>query len=181
MKWSVRRTLFTVVFGLAISACQALADEMPPIPATDEKAAGCPLHFDSDTVCLPRTCLFVGRYNGSCGEPAVAVFAGDGQYLVVGLAFSQTGAPTYLAGSVASQTSATLAAWQPSLDVPAARMEPGSATLEQGGQVLRVQLDQAPFQIDGCQFGEFVGQFVQMIDAEQGIPAPPRQQMALAD
>ena len=102
---------------------------MPPqILAVDDPARACPLRFDADTICLPATCLFVGRYNGDCGEPAVAVFAGDGRHLVVGFAFSQTGAPTYLAGNVASQTAATPAAWQPTLEEPATRMLPGSAS-----------------------------------------------------
>jgi hypothetical protein len=141
----------------------------PPIRAADDAARGCPLRFDADTICLPETCLFVGRYNGSCGDRAVAIFAGNGEHLVVGFAFSQTGAPTYFAGTVASQTAATLAAWQPTLDDPATRMLPGSATLEEDGEVLRVRLTGAPFQVDGCEFGEFVGRFVQMIEGDQGI------------
>jgi hypothetical protein len=126
----------------------------PPINAADDAPRSCPLRFDADTICLPQTCLFVGRYNGTCGESAVAIFAGNGQHLVVGFAFSQTGAPTYFAGNVASQTKATLAAWQPTLEDPATRMLPGSATLEEGGQVLRVRLTGAPFQVDGCEFGD---------------------------
>lgn len=140
-----------------------------PLRASDDAPGGCPLRFDANTIRLPETCLFVGRYNGSCGKPAVAVFAGDGQHVVVGFAFSQTGAPTYFAGNVASQTAATLAAWQPTLEDPATRMLPGSATLEEGGEVLRVRLTGAPFQVDGCEFGEFVGRFVEMIDADQGV------------
>lgn len=143
----------------------------PPISASDDIPHACPLRFDANTICLPETCLFVGRYNGECGEPAVAIFAGNGQHLVVGFAFSQTGAPTYFAGNVASQTAATLAAWQPTLEDPATRMLPGSATLEEGGEVLRVRLTGAPFQVDGCEFGEFVGRFVQMIDADEGVPS----------
>lgn len=141
----------------------------PPISAFDDVPRGCPLRFDANTICLPKTCLFVGRYNGKCGAPAVAIFAGNGQHLVVGFAFSQTSAPTYFAGNVASQTAATLAAWQPTLEDPATRMLPGSATLEEGGEVLRVRLTGAPFQVDGCEFGEFVGRFVEMIDADQGV------------
>ena len=143
-------------------------------------ATGCPLRFDANTICLPSTCLFVGRYNGSCGESAVAVFAGNGEHLVVGFSFAQTGTPTYLAGYVDSGTAATLAAWQPTLEEPASSMRPGSVTLERSGTLLRVRLRDAPFSIDGCKFGEFVGEFVEMVDAGEDVPdAGPIQGVSL--
>src|SRR5262245_46789658 len=78
-------------------------------------AAGCPLRFDQHSVGLPHTCLFVGRYNGSCGGQALAIFAGNGKTVAVGLAFSSTGPTTYFAGDVVSRTEANLVIWQRSL------------------------------------------------------------------
>jgi hypothetical protein len=169
MTSKARRLLSRARRGGATALLVLFAIVPPPISAVDDPPRACPLRFNADTICLPQTCLFVGRYNGQCGEPAVAVFAGDGRHLVVGFAFSQTGAPTYFAGNVASQTAATLAAWQPTLEAPATRMLPGSAALEEGGEVLRVRLPGAPFQVDGCDFGEFVGRFVEMIDGGQTV------------
>ena len=136
----------------------------------DEVTQGCPLRFDRHTVGLPKTCLFVGRYNGSCGQPAVAVFAGNGDTVVVGMAFDQTSDPTYFAGDVVSATKGSLAVWQPSPNIPAASSVAGSVTLEETGNLLRVSVDKAPFRVEGCQFGEFVGHFVEMVEAAPELP-----------
>jgi hypothetical protein len=95
----------------------------------------------------------------------VAVFAGNGETVVVGLAFSQTGPTTYFAGDVVSETEASLAIWQRSLQMLAASPVSGRLSLAAGGQELRVQLAGTPFTIDGCRFGEYVGHFVEMVDA----------------
>ena len=136
----------------------------------DDSVQGCPLRFDRHTVGLPKTCLFVGHYNGSCGEPAVAVFAGNGDTVVVGMAFDQSSDPTYFAGDVVSATKGSLAVWQPSPKIPAASAVAGSVTLEETGNLLRVSVDKAPFRVEGCQFGEFVGHFVEMVDAAPDLP-----------
>lgn len=132
--------------------------------------AKCPLRFDAHTVGLPKTCLFVGRYNSSCGQSAIAIFAGNGDTVVVGLAFDRSGSTTYLAGDVQSHTSANLAVWQKSPQVLAASSVSGAMTLEDGGKVLRVRMAESPFRIDGCEFGEFVGRFVEMVDAGDALP-----------
>jgi hypothetical protein len=136
--------------------------------AADQPAA-CPLRFDARTVGLPKTCLFVGQYNGSCGQSALAIFAGNGDTLVVGFAFSQAGATTYFGGDVDSNTSATLAVWQTSMPVPSASSVSGTVTLENQGQLLRVRMADSPFQVDGCEFGEYVGRFLEMVDAGESI------------
>ena len=140
-------------------------------PAEQESPrGGCPLRFDERSVGLPRTCLFVGRY-GSCGGPALAVFAGNGATVAVGLAFSQTGPTTYFAGDVESATEANLAVWQHSLQVLSANQVTGRLSLTPDGRELRLQLASAPFQVAGCRFGDFVGRFVDMVDAgDDAVP-----------
>ena len=163
---------------LRIGATLALA--MGAVLFAVEKQAGravgavdpvkCPLRFDAQTVGLPKTCLFVGRYNNSCGQSALAIFAGNGDTVVVGLAFDRSGSTTYLAGDVQTHTSANLALWQKSPDVLAASSVSGAMTLEDGGKLLRVRMGESPFRIDGCEFGEFVGRFVEMVDAGDALP-----------
>jgi hypothetical protein len=132
--------------------------------------SACPLRFDERTVGRPQTCLFVGRYSGSCGGPALAVFAGNGATVAVGLAFSQSGSTTYFAGDVASKTEANLVIWQRSLQMLAASHVSGLLTLEDDGHQLRVRLASAPFTVGGCRFGEYVGHFVDMVDAGDALP-----------
>lgn len=150
-----------VVFAMETQAGRAVGAEDP---------AECPLRFDAHTVGLPKTCLFVGRYNSSCGQSAVAIFAGNGDTVVVGLAFDRSGSTTYLAGDVQSHTSANLAVWQKSPQVLAVSSVSGAMTLEDGGKVLRVRLAESPFRVEGCEFGEFVGRFVEMVDAGDALP-----------
>jgi hypothetical protein len=114
--------------------------------------------------------MFVGRYNDSCGQPAIAIFAGNGATLAVGLAFGAEASTTFFAGDVVSDTQATLAVWQHSLQMLAASTVSGNVTLEEGGNLLRVKLASAPFQVNGCRFGEFVGRFVEMVDAPEAVP-----------
>lgn len=129
------------------------------------------MRLDQPSVGLPRTCLFVGRYNGSCGAPALAVFAGNGETVVVGLAFSQTGPTTYFAGDVVSDTEASLAIWQRSLQMLAASQVSGRLSLSDDGHELHLQLAGTPFTVDGCRFGDYVGRFVEMVDAGEDAPS----------
>ncbi len=134
-------------------------------------AAGsaCPLRFDGDTVGLPSTCVFIGRYNGSCGGSALAVFAGDGQAMVVGVLVDESGPVLYLPGQVLSETDAKIVRWRPDLQLSSSARE-GSASLEDGGRTLRVRMPTAPIQVDGCPFTEFVGRFTQMTPSGSPVP-----------
>ena len=156
-------TLFATVLGAEQKAGRA--------SATGDAETGCPLRFDAQTVGLPKTCLFVGRYNGTCGQSAIAIFAGNGDTLVVGFAFDRTGSTgtTYFGGDVQSNTNASLAVWQQSLPAEAANTVSGSVTLEDDGELLRVRVAESPFEVDGCRFGEYVGRFVEMVDAGDAI------------
>jgi hypothetical protein len=133
-------------------------------PAPKEPATRCPLRFDANTVGLPTTCLFVGRYNSSCGQKAVAVFAGDGRAMVLGVALSQTSPVVYLPARALSGTHGIIVRWRPDLHLDTADPE-GSVSLEGDGQTLRVRMPAPAISIDGCAFSEFVGQFVDMVGA----------------
>jgi hypothetical protein len=165
--FSIRTALAT---GVALMATLLASGRQPEVAAGASQPAACPLRFDAKTVGLPKTCLFLGHYNGSCGKSALAIFAGNGDTLVVGFAFSREGATTYFGGDVDSTTSATLAVWQKSQPMLAASSVSGKVTLENQGQLLRVRMADSPFQVDGCEFGEFVGRFVDMVDAGESTP-----------
>jgi hypothetical protein len=126
------------------------------------------LRFDANTVGLPTTCLFVGRYNSSCGQKAVAVFAGDGRAMVLGVALSQTSPVVYLPARTLSGTHGVIVRWRPDLHLDTADPE-GSVSLEGDGQTLRVRMPAPAISIDGGAFSEFVGHFVDMVGA---APAP---------
>jgi len=169
----------TSMYGAGIAAVMMSLAALPFPPAVwasdmgGGHGTGCPLRFDERTVGRPQACLFVGHYNQACGGRALAVFAGNGKTVSVGLAFSQGGSTTYFAGDVASKTEASLVIWQRSLEMLAASYVSGQMTLEDDGRQLRVQLASAPFQVGGCRFGEYVGHFVDMVDALPDDTLPP--------
>lgn len=175
----LKHALKIAAASLVILAASPFAPGGQPANASDTAERdddGCPLRFDRHTVGLPRTCMFVGRYSDSCGEPAIAIFAGNGETVAVGLAFGAESSTTYFAGDVVSDTQAALAVWQRSLQQLAASTVAGSVTLEESGNLLRVKVAAPPFQVNGCRFGEFVGRFVEMVDAPDAVPdrAPQR-------
>ena len=131
---------------------------------------GCPLRFDAVTVGMPRTCLFVGRYNPDCGGEAVAVFAGDGKSVVVGLTLAEAKPVVYLPGRVESGTEGTVVRWRPDLQLREAEGA-GRLTLERDGETLRVRLIGQALQVGACPLREFVGRFVTMVDATGGTSA----------
>jgi hypothetical protein len=133
--------------------------------------AACPLRFDGDTIGLPATCLFVGRYNDSCGQNAVAVFAGDGRAMVVGIAVGQTTPVVYLPGQVLSGTRGKIVRWRPDLHLSTADPE-GSVSLENDGRTLHVRMPTGTFHVDGCPFSDFVGRFIDMIAAPEDARPP---------
>lgn len=135
------------------------------------RTARCPLRFDADTIGLPRTCLFVGRYNDSCGHKALAVFAGDGRTMVVGVTLSQTSPVVYLPAQALSGTNGIIVRWRPDLQLDTAAPE-GSVSLEDEGQTLRVRMPRPAIDVDGCAFSDFVGHFVDMIGATTDAPPP---------
>jgi hypothetical protein len=128
---------------------------------------GCPLRFDQMTTGLPKACLFVGRYNQECGHEAMAMFAGDGTALVVGVSVGPATPTLFLPAQVLSPTEGKLVAWKQDLELRTASGA-GQVVLENGGRQLRI-LPQGVLETSGCSFAEYVGQFVGMV-----TPGPPR-------
>lgn len=142
----------TLVLALVLSAAWS-----PRARAIEDTT--CPLRFDTQTTGLPIACLFVGTVS-SCDEPIVAVFGGDGEMLVVGLAAGDR-EPRYIAGSVLSETEATLLDWHSDEALESV----GSARLENDGRQLRIRLDSA-IQLDmHCPADEQVIEFAAMVDS----------------
>jgi len=132
-------------------------------------AEGCPLRFDQLTTGLSQACMFVGRYNDTCGQKAVAIFAGDGVAMVVALAVGPDHPKLYLPAEVLSSTEGKLVRWRPDLELKTAASA-GSVVLAPDGRSLRVavpaQVQQATAQAGGCAFAEYVGEFVGMASAD---------------
>jgi hypothetical protein len=117
----------SAVTQLAMLAILGVAS---PVRAEPLPHPGCPLRFDGESVGWSSTCLFVGRYNDSCGGNAVAVFASDGHAMVVGVAVSETSPVVYLPGEVRSSTHGKIVRWHPDLEIAKAAEE-GTAVLEE--------------------------------------------------
>lgn len=143
-------------------------------PVAGQGARGCPLRFDRHTIGLQRTCLFVGRYSPTCGGNALGVFAGDGSILVVGIAITPERPIVYLPAMVDSATRAVLVRWSDTESARPAAL--GHVTLEDDGELLRVRGPRGLFNGGDCPFEEYVGRFVEMVDAgpeAQRFARPP--------
>ena len=151
----------TAVVALALSTLPA------PVLAM---SADCPLRFDSHTVGLPRTCLFVGRYNPSCGGAMTAVFAGDGEVLVIGLAAKPNEPVLYIPARALTGTEGKMVRWRPDLDTRADGSV-GSVELSEDGRTLRLRPNSTDLKIGDCRFDEYVGHFVEMVDAAEPAPS----------
>ena len=157
---------FVVLLLLSATAlAQASAGSASP--------AGCERRFDQSTTGLPTACLFIGHYNAACGKEAVAIFAGDGTALVVGLAISPKTPTLFVPARVESATEGKLVRWRDDLELRSAPSV-GKVTLDGDGRQLRVKLADPALQVGECHFDEFVGDFVGMVPAGQ-TGGPPLQ------
>jgi hypothetical protein len=149
----------------------ALIGLMVALTADAAAAAECERRFDQSTDGMPDTCVFVGRYNPTCGSEAVAFFAGDGTAVVLSLAPSATAPPLFIAAQALSATEGKLVLWRSDLDIKQAPSV-GSVHLESNGQRLVVRLDPGLANVGGCPIREFVGRFAGMAVANDA--SPPR-------
>lgn len=144
---------------LALTVAPAAASSSPSDP-------GCPLRFDEPTTGLPRTCLFVGRFNTPGSGELLAAFAGDGSTFVVAVARGDATPLLYLPAAATSPTAGELLRWRDGIRPAAAGDESpvvtGTVTLEDGGRRLRLRGASGS---DTEQPAEFIGHFVDMVDA----------------
>jgi hypothetical protein len=162
------------VLAGAVTGATILA--LTPLSASagrPQERPGCPLRFDQETTGLPRTCLFVGRFNTEGSGQVMAAFAGDGSTFVVALARSDATPLLYLPGAAVSPVAGDLLLWQEGVQPAAAAggdamgdAVVGSITLEDSGRRLRVRAAAQPGSTGPP--AEFVGQFATMVEAEGG-------------
>lgn len=153
------RMLAAAVAVALLVAGAAAADVRPAATQT------CPLRFDQPTTGLQRTCLFVGRFNGSDRE-LLAAFAGDGSAVVVAIARDDATPLLYLPAEVDSATAGTLLRWKAGVE-PATAVTTGTLTLEDGGRRLRVRAARPAGQAGPP--AEFVGHFATMVTAGKTV------------
>jgi hypothetical protein len=160
-RFARRRT----AIGLSLGASLALIAATARPTAASDASAACVHRFDTSTTGLATACMFVGRYNASCGSDAIAIFAGDGTALVVALSIGP-GTPTlFVPAQVVSPTEGKLVRWRPDLDLRAAPSL-GHVALDDAGQRLRITLNGAPLQVGTCRFDEYIGEFAGMAPAQ---------------
>lgn len=154
------------VLALALSLSLAAA-----APA----GAGCPLRLDEHTIGLPSTCLFIGAAtpDSTCRGPITAVFAGDGDTLVIALGVEGSRSLVFVPARTRSANTGDLVFWEPDADLATAPVT-GSVQLENDGGTLRVRVAGAPLQAAGCSLSEFVGRFEDMVDAPSDAVAMQR-------
>jgi hypothetical protein len=148
----------------ALAAVVLLRTGASGAAAEGAAGSGCPLRFDQLTTGLPQACLFVGRYNQDCGQEAVAMFAGDGTALVVGISVSSASPTLFLPAHVLSATEGNLVRWRQDLELRTAATA-GHVALEHDGQQLSITMPVSFAQASGCPFAQYVGQFVGMVSA----------------
>jgi len=163
---------FAAFVPLLLSNGPAHAQASAAAPST----ATCERRFDQSTTGLPTACVFIGHYNTACGKEAVAIFAGDGTALVVGLAISPKTPTLFVPAHVLSPTQGKLVRWRDDLELRTAPSA-GSVTLDGDGRQLRVKLADPAVQVGDCHFDEFVGDYVGMAPA--GEPNGPPLQATL--
>jgi hypothetical protein len=148
------------VIGAALLVASSVLGEVAP-----DRPAACPLRFDQPTTGLQRTCLFVGRFNGSDRE-WLAAFAGDGTAVVVAIARDDADPLLYLPAEVDSATSGTLVRWEADAE-PAVAQATGTLTLEDGGRLLRLRARGQTG--EGGASAEFVARFALMVNAAETV------------
>lgn len=150
----------------------AVAVVLALMPCAASRADECARRFDQLTTGLPDACVFIGRVAGACGDEAVALFAGDGDALVVSLATPAAAVPFFLPAQALSATEGKLVLWRPDLDLARAASV-GVVRLEGGGRRLVVRFTRPVPTPSGCPLSEFTGEFAGMTTSADP-PAAPR-------
>ena len=140
----------------AISSPTATATtDVTPTPSP---SGGCPFSFGEDVGSEGELCLYEGRWNPDCGDDTLAAsFASENDLFAAVIA---TDPLIGVAGTVTSPTTAVLAGWFTDFD-NFSDFEPlsGTATLGDDGSTLRIDPDDPPFVVDGCDFVDYQGAF----------------------
>lgn len=164
------RRLRRALAGAATVATVIALLSAPVAAGVAAERQGCPLRFDQETTGLPRTCVFVGRFNTEDSREVLAAFAGDGSTFVVALARSDATPLLYLPADTRSATAGDLLRWGEGVQpVASAGVEAvgdqvvGAVTLEDGGRRLRIRAAAQPG--SAAPPAEFLAHFATMVDA----------------
>lgn len=149
-----------------VAAVNAALNGCPPMtPTVTPAPESCPFDFDTDFERQPSICAFRGRWNDACGQSdlevtfvvlqdedgrlAGAIVADDPVRVFVALPLDATQALVMAHGL---------------LDEPdSIRPVGGSIEIEDGGRRLVVDPTGAPFEVRGCGFDRFVGEFARLV------------------
>ena len=130
----------------------------------------CPSRFTTQGNNL---CLFNGTFNRSCGASLNATFSSNGSVAVVTIATNLVDPPTVsFAANVRSATAADLTAWS-SDNFQTSHPTSGDLNLNSGGEQLLVFPDNPPFMIQGCNFVQYLGEFIPPRSAAAAQPGSP--------
>ena len=117
----------------------------------------CPFTFSDHGAAL---CGFLGPFNRGCGNDLNSVFSSDGTTLVVTIDTMLDNPPTVaFSATISDASNAQLSAWS-SDNFQTMHPTAGTIQLTNDGQQLVIFPNDPPFMILGCNFVQYVGDFV---------------------
>jgi hypothetical protein len=117
----------------------------------------CPFTFSDQGAAL---CQFLGPFNRGCGNQLNSVFSSDGSTLVVTIDTMLDNPPTVAFGAqITDGANATLTVWSTD-NFQTMHPTAGTVQLTGGGQQLVIFPNNSPFMILGCNFVQYIGDFV---------------------
>jgi hypothetical protein len=149
--------------GNALDGCMAVVtptvgpSETPTKQPTPTRTpVRCPRDFTSAN----NQCVFNGRYNQGCGSAVNAAFSVSGTTVVVTVATGVTNpALVRFAAQRSTGSLANLTGWS-SNDFQTVNPVAGVVELQGGGTQLVIFPNDPPFMIQGCNFVQYVGEYV---------------------
>jgi hypothetical protein len=126
-------------------------------------------------------CAFRGSYNRGCGGELNSVFSSTGTTVVVTIATNLPNPPTVsFSANVTSGTRAALTGWSTN-DFQTVNPTAGTVELNDNRSELVVFPNDPPFMIQGCNFVQYVGEYVSRSIADAGVSGDTTSALALAE
>jgi hypothetical protein len=158
--------------GNALDGCAETPTVGPSAtPTRQPTPTRTPIRCPRDFTDTNNQCTFNGRYNAGCGSAVTAAFAVSGTTVVVsvntGLSGSQ--AVVRFAAQRDTASSANLTGWS-SNNFQTTHPVAGLVELQDSGEQLIVFPNDPPFMIQGCNFVQYVGDYLQPRSASAANP-----------